>query len=51
MRQSGSAPGSESSMKVAVSVVKILDSGAVVEEVIRGEIEWGVTVMDGSSPA
>jgi len=35
---------------VAVSAVKILEGGAGAEEGIRGEIEWGVIVMDGSSP-
>jgi len=38
-------------MKVAVSAVKTLEGRAVDEGATRGEIEWGLIVMEGSSPA
>jgi len=31
--------------------VKTLDGRAAVEDATRGEIEWGIIVMEGSSPA
>jgi len=50
-RQVGRAPGSESSVKMAVSAVKTLDGGTG-DSTARGwvSMEWGDIVIEGCSP-